>query len=238
MAFYVPDDPDYQSAKRVRRGEARIDPAFSGFVDRFRGAFGVPPLALNFDIVGKPGGGKMPRLGVVLERSAQHQSFLAGEYQNYDPEKQDSIVRMLVESTAKGDLRKAYGLSPLRSRQFDWASEIFVYFEDFERTAKWDAHEQVQGEELESFLRALELGDQFWCTERFSGPPIVFVFTEKQAQDLRESDVQETWADLYFPIVQRHDEFGYLLREEIFIQVDSKQNFDENYSSNWYYYFK
>lgn len=47
-----------------------------------------------------------------------------------------------------------------------------------------------------------------------------------------------TWADTYFEIAKRHDEFGYLIRAEIAILVDSKENFETNYSGNWYYYFK
>lgn len=47
-----------------------------------------------------------------------------------------------------------------------------------------------------------------------------------------------TWADTYFEIARRYDDFGYLTRAEIAIRVDSKENFDVNYSGNWFYYFK
>jgi hypothetical protein len=79
---------------------------------------------------------------------------------------------------------------------------------------------------------------QFWCIQRLAGPPIVFVHTDEQAAAVRASRLPTQWADTYYDIAKRHDEFGYLTRAEIAIMVDSKQNFQTNYSSNWYYYFK
>jgi hypothetical protein len=92
--------------------------------------------------------------------------------------------------------------------------------------------------EREAFTASLGIADQFWCIERFAGPPTVFVHTDGQARGLKASALPSKWADTYFEIAKRHDEFGYLNRAEIAIQVDSKENFEANYSANWYYYFK
>jgi hypothetical protein len=119
------------------------------------------------------------------------------------------------------------------------AEGIFVYFADFEDVAKQEVHDLAStGPELDEFTASLGIADQFWCTQRFAGPPIVFVHTDEQACALKASDLPATWADTYFDIAKRHDEFGYLTRAEIAIHVDSKENFDVNYSSNWFYYFK
>ena len=66
----------------------------------------------------------------------------------------------------------------------------------------------------------------------------MFVQTDEQARSLAASVLPLNWADTYFKIAKRHDEFGYLSRAEIAIQVDSRENFEANYSGNWYYYFK
>ena len=52
------------------------------------------------------------------------------------------------------------------------------------------------------------------------------------------SSARERWGDLWYAAAKRHDEFGYLTRDEVAVSVDSKQTFDEVYRSNWYYYFK
>jgi hypothetical protein len=58
----------------------------------------------------------------------------------------------------------------------------------------------------------------------------VFVQTDEQARSLAASALPLNWADTYFEIAKRHDEFGYLSRAEIAIQVDSRENFEANYS--------
>ena len=47
---------------------------------------------------------------------------------------------------------------------------------------------------------------------------------------------RDTYADLYFALLQQRDEFGYLRRSRFAVEFDSKENFDSNYASNWFYY--
>jgi hypothetical protein len=103
--------------------------------------------------------------------------------------------------------------------------------------AKQEIHDMVTGgADLDRFTASLGIGDQFWCTQRLDGPPIVFVRTGEQATAIRASDLPLAWADTYFEIARRNDEFGYLTRAELTIAVDSKENFDASYASNWYYF--
>jgi len=48
LGSYLANDPDYLKAKRIRRGEERIDARFDEFVERFRSRFGIVPKE-NFD---------------------------------------------------------------------------------------------------------------------------------------------------------------------------------------------
>lgn len=43
---------------------------------------------------------------------------------------------------------------------------------------------------------------------------------------------------MYFAILKPHDEFDYLVQESFTVAFDSKQNFDNNYQGNWFYYYK
>jgi hypothetical protein len=238
VSFVTPRDPDYLRVKRIKQGELRVDPVYDAFIEGFRQRYGVSPLAVLLDTVSKPRGqGKTPRLGVVLERTDQYRAFVRGPFR---PEKykQQAVATLFMQSLPGADSGALFGF-PRRERHAGVrADEIFVYFTDFERVATWEMHDLVTARELEDFTASLAIGDQFWCIQRFAGPPIVFVHTDEQARTLRASALAEAWADTYFEIAKRHDEFGYLTRSEITIQVDSKENFEANYSGNWYYYFK
>lgn len=239
MSFITPRDRDYLRAKRIKQGQSRLDPVYDAFVERFRERYGISPLALTLDIFDRPRGqGKTPRLCVVLERTAQYRSFLRGLY-NYDKNKQEAVAVLFTESLAGADLRAMFGFPPQLPRGEVRADEIFVCFEDFEHAAKREVHDLVTSSDLEDFTASLGIGDQFWCTQRLSGPPIVFVQTDEQARAIKASARPQNWAGTYFEIAKRHDEFGYLSRAEIVaILVDSRENFEANYSGNWYYYFK
>lgn len=238
MSFVQPRDRDYLRAKRIKQGRSRLDPVYDRFVERFRDRYGFSPLAVILDAPDRPRGqGKTPRLGVVVERSSQHRSFLRSPF-GFDKERQKSVGMLFTESLQGADLRAMFGLEHRAPGTELEADEIFVYFDDFERVAKWEVHDLVTSSEREAFTASLGIADQFWCIQRFAGPPIVFVHTDEQARGLKGSALPSKWGDTYFEIAKRHDEFGYLNRAEIAIQVDSKENFETNYSGNWYYYFK
>jgi hypothetical protein len=238
--FYRPDHPDYMRAKRIRKGAERVDPVFDAFVGEFTAYFGFAPLSLDVDVVVRPGGnGTMrPRLGVVLERSVQFRSFKTGTSGNYDSAKQRAITEMLVERVTEANLRRLFSGPGAAVGTIPLIDDLFVYFTDFEDAARSEAHERVMGAVLDAFIGELALGDEFWCTLRYEGAPVVFVRTEEQAEALRVPAVQDRWAEAYFALVHRQDEFGYLRREDISIAVDSKENFDMNYNGSWFYYFR
>jgi hypothetical protein len=238
MTFITPRDRDYLRVKQIKQGKSRVDPVYDAFIAGFRERYGVSPLAVLMDTIGPPREeGRKPRLGVVLERSDQYRAFVRGPFR---PEryKQQAVAALFTKSMPDADLRAMFGLPCREPHAGVRADEIFVCFADFERVAKWELHDLVAGDELADFEASLSVGDQFWCIQRFAGPPIVFVHTDEQARTLRASAMPATWADTYFEIAKRHDEFGYLTRPEVPIQVDSKENFEANYSGNWYYYFK
>ena len=238
MTFIMPTDRGYQLAKRIKQGTAQLDPTFDAFVERFTARYGIPLLTIGLDSIDRPRGeGKQARLAVVLERSQQYQSFLTSPF-NYDKAKQNEIAHLLTTSVSARTLREQFDLPRRPFSPGPTAEDIFVCFQDFEKVATDEVHDLAVDAELDRFESSLAIGDQFWCTQRFTGPPIVFVHTDEQADALRASAIRDTWADTYYEIAKRYDEFGYLDRSEVAIMVDSKENFDSNYASNWYYYFK
>lgn len=238
MTFLMPTDRDYLRAKKIKQGVAQLDSLYDRFVERFHARYAITPLTISLDSIDKPRReGKTPRLAVVLERSSEHRSFLTSPF-NYDKTKQKEIAHLLTGTVASRTLREQFGMPPRLIGGAPKAEEIFVCFEDFEKVAKDEVHDLTAGAELDRFESSLGIGAQFWCTQRFSGPPIVFVHTEEQAQALRSCTLRDTWADTYYELAKPHDEFGYLDRAELAIMVDSKENFEKNYESNWYYYFK
>ncbi|MDP9184019.1 MAG: hypothetical protein M3P04_14750 [Actinomycetota bacterium] len=238
MSFVSPEDEGYKRAKRARQGHLHVDDRLVGFTRWFQETYRVAPLWLELDHIERARTRlPWPRLSVVLERSDQYTSFLSGAF-NFDIKKQRAIAAALVDHVEPAELRRMFCLPRRRFGGNLAAADVFVCFDDFERVVKQEAHLAVSEAEVARYAAGLGLGSALWCTQRLWGPPILFVHTAAEATELKASPDRREWADAYFELVRRHDEFGYMTPEEIAIMVDSKENFDENYSSNWYYYFK
>jgi len=192
VSFVTPRDPDYLHVKRVKQGQARVDPVYGAFIEGFRERYGVSPLAVLLDTASRPRGqGRTPRLGVVLERTDEYRAFVRGPF---TPEryKQQAVAILFTESLRGENLRAMFGFPPGERHAGVRADEIFVYFDDFERVAKWEVHDVVAAAcELADFTASLAIGDRFWCIQRFAGPPIVFVHTDEQARTLKASALRQ-----------------------------------------------
>lgn len=234
--MFMPSDYAFKRAKSARQGKSSISPVFGDFVREFASTFHIAPLWLETDTMPVPreSGVVRPRLDVILERSDEYRRFLTAPY-NYDSRKQERIVRMFLNGTTS-EIRKRAFQPPSGART---SGELFVCFSDFEETAVREVHNLVSKAELEAFAQGLDLGEAYWCIERFMGtPPTIFVHTAEQAAALNLSSVRDQWDDAYFELAKAKDEFDYLDRRTTFVRLDSKENFDENYAGNWYYYWK
>ena len=64
------------------------------------------------------------------------------------------------------------------------------------------------------------------------------MFTDEKVKEYDKPEIKSTWADKYFDFVKTFDEFNYFKRTDIQVYLDSKENFDKNFESNWFYYYK
>ncbi len=80
--------------------------------------------------------------------------------------------------------------------------------------------------------------DAYWESSRLCGPPTLFLYTDEQVKRFSSDDFRGRLDDAYFELALAHDEFSVLERRVTFVGLDSKENFDNNYQSNWYHYWK
>ena len=62
--------------------------------------------------------------------------------------------------------------------------------------------------------------------------------TQLEILELKEKlHCNDIWSEMYLDLLNRYDEFGFFTKENFHIKLDSKENFDNNFNSNWYYYY-
>lgn len=212
-------DREYKATKCIKQGKKRLKPPFDELAAWIGENWGVNALNVVYD---RRNSLHAPRLQVIVEYEAHAKKFHKGV--NFDRDKQASVADKFLEIIARDS-----GLG------FD-VDGLFVVFSAFAPIARQEADSLISEEELELLKKSINNPD-LWDISRCFGHVTFFFYTNEQAKSAESKGLLDDYADKYFELVKPHDEFGYLRRFDFKASVDSKQNFDENYQSNWFYYY-
>lgn len=215
----VSSDQDYKETKRIKQGKQSVPEPFQELAEWISNKWSVSVLNVRYDSANSL---HAPRIQVVLEYKSDAQKFHHGV--NYDKKKQEAVAEKFLE---------IIGRDP--SHEFD-VDRLFVIFSSFAPIAKQEADSKITNGEIESLKRKIGNPD-LWKISRCFGHVTFLFFTDEQVERYEAQGKKGEYAKLYFEILKPHDEFGYLEQEAFEVNFDSKQNFDENYQSNWYYYY-
>jgi hypothetical protein len=144
---------------------------------------------------------------------------------NFDRRKQHDIASRFIQIVDRDD-----------SRQYD-RDGLFVVFSAFAPIARQDADGRISKDQVDALKRRIANPD-LWEISRYFGYVTFMFYTDAQAKEYAEKGKQSEYSRMYFEILKPYDEFDYLSQNQFAVAFDSKQNFDDNYQSNWYYYYK
>ena len=162
-----------------------------------------------------------PRLAVIVEHENDVQKFYDGY--NFDQEKQEAIAVQFLNI-----------ISSKSSHGYD-VDGLFVAFSAFAPIAREEADSQISEEQINALKNRLADPD-LWVISRNFGSVTFLFYTDEQVANHEACGHKELYARKYFEILKPYDEFGYLEEGDFSVNFDSKQNFDDNYESNWFYY--
>lgn len=165
-----------------------------------------------------------PRIQVILEHSDDAESFYIS-YCNPDKNKQTAIASKFIEI-----------INRKPNHGYD-VNGLFVIFSAFAPIALDEADEKIPEKDIDALKHQIDNPD-LWTIKRGFGKVIFMFYTDAQAEEYTAKGMKTEYASQYFELLKAHDEFGYFSEDKFDIQFDSKQNFDENYSSNWAQYFR
>ncbi|MCR5862265.1 hypothetical protein LRS05_08950 [Flavobacterium sp. J372] len=99
-----------------------------------------------------------------------------------------------------------------------------------------EAGNKVTKQEIDNLKQSLR-DNNLWEISRMGAQVTFFLYTEEQVKQYEKSTVRKEWKNKYFDLLDPYNEFGYLSRDTFEINIDSKENFDNNFQSTWYYYY-
>lgn len=233
-----PSEKEYKQTKKIMLGKEILNPDFRPLADFIDETFDVRTINIVYDTIDK---GTRPRIGIFFEYAHEKKGFYENNgHVNFDSKKQKLIAEKFRQTIIDQGLIKKRGLFDFLGKfgkpkyQSD---DIWVYYSAFEPIAKEDANGSVSKDKLIQLKNELKCED-IWEIVTYFSATIFFLYTDKQVKQYEKSEERKIWAEKYFDLLEPYNEFGYFKRNEFIVYLDSKENFDNNYDSNWYYYYK
>lgn len=218
-------DSDYQETKQIMLGNQTMKPEFKKLAEWIDKTYAVKTINIIYDTIDE---GKRPRLQICFEFENEKTSFYDKNNLNYRSDTQQAIQQQFQQLLEDSSIPKS---------AFYFSDNLWVIYGGFEPLARMEANGKIPEEKVLALKEELN-NPELWYISRAFSAVTFFLYTEEQVKKYKDSAIEKIWADKYFDLLDQYNEFGYFKRDSFQIYLDSKENFDTNYASNWYYYYK
>lgn len=228
-------DIEYKKTKLIKQGLNRIDKKFERLAEWISEKYKVNVLDIQEEFMKH---NSKVRVAIHLETHRDAMVFGEGEHWvcNFDSVKQNEIAKKYIEIGNLLKVPKKGVLENILKRNPN-VNEIFVSFSAFEPIAREEVNGLIPENRIEELHKKLNI-PEIWTISRCFESATLFVYKDDQKEKIKNSAEFKIIEDNYFKLLKEFDEFDYWKRKNFGIGIDSKQNFDDNFMSNWYYYYK
>ena len=202
----------YESSKQRLNGNVPLKPPFSTIEDWITENLGVSPLNVTYDP-------KFLRLNIIFKESKELDRFTSETRRKYKTVSQSRTEYLNILNNYP-----------------EYANEqLYLNISFFDRLAL-DYVGVIS--DISEFQEALAI-DSLWKIYKRSQRSCVFFFkNQEQADHYNEPQQKKYLKDEYFAFLKKRDEFDLLTRKDIFVFVDTQENFITNYQGSMQFYMK
>jgi hypothetical protein len=215
-------DIAFQESTAIKRNKNSIHKDFVALRDWIQEKYSVAVLNVCYDFI-YPSGEKIPRLDIVVEYEKDVEVFKDDNNQIFRDDVVEEITKKFKEVIKSK--RKKYK-----------TDNLFLICSAYEPVAKSYVNSQVNKFELDRMIEEVD-SPIVWKVQNYFGTTTIFLFTDEQVEKYQDSYFISDLKNDYLEMVKKYDEFGYFDVDSIVINVDSKENFDNNYNSSWFSYY-
>lgn len=223
--MYLPSDRAYKSTKKIIKGRKRLDQNLRELIEWIKEELNLNALAVFYTALGKREG---PRLHVILETSREYSRVSTRS--GYDRKIQTRISAKFIEIMEKKVRR---GVPQPFNDKIN-GKNLWIMYSHFDTVAMNEAHDNVDKKAIKRLINKYGL----WTISAFSSSVTVMYYTDQEIESNRQSGLSDKLRSEYLKLLEPHDEFGYCSKNTTLIYFDSKENFDDKYEGNWFYYYK
>ncbi|MEY3421608.1 MAG: hypothetical protein RIR48_1904 [Bacteroidota bacterium] len=233
----LPSDKEYLQTKRIILGKEKMKPEFAPLAEWIDKTFDVKTMNIIYDTLDN----KTPRIQICFKFEKEKNKFLTHDISYFDKTKQKAIGLKFTEIIKQKGLSRSNSfisnLFGLNKKGIYLTDNVFVIYGAFEPVAKLEATYKITQSQIEDFIKSFDNKD-IWTVSIGFAIPTFFMYTDEKVKQYDKPEIKSMWADKYYEFVKSFDEFNCFKRSDLQVMIDSKENFDNNYQSNWYYYYK
>lgn len=226
--MYYPTDKSYLQALAIKKGGYQLDSEAQEIVDWFSDTYQVKALDFNLNTIETEMGYRQQHIRVILEREEECERIekmdrteMVKQFMNYFSQKHSRKDRLKI------------GYFP--AAENEKYPEIVLGFHALQTIEIYVAYEKADQE-----IR--DLGKQFpdiWDLSKNWHYWTVFYYNDQQWKDNEANGTTAEIKKRILFILKKYDTFGLVDASALkFVIFDTKQNLDENYGGNIYYYYK
>ncbi len=231
----VSTDPDYLDTKLVKQGVKKLDPIFQELADWINQKFDTLVLNIYYDKIDVDK--NRPRLNIIFEYYNDAIKF-RDRIGNFDSSKQMMVAKkfkqILSRNTNTNNHLFARLFNKLKASKYD-TEILLVIFDEFEPVAREEVNAKIPQAEIDRLKQELA-SKNVWEIYREFTTTIYFFYTDKQIEAYKADGTTQIMTQQYFDILKKYDEFDYIKSDTSILAFDSKENFDKNFESNWFWY--
>lgn len=222
----TPSDNDFIETKAILSGSITPENDIVILKRWINKKFGIKALHIVQDHLNTL---NKPRLNVIVEKYSDV-DFFRDERYNYDKKKQRLISEKFESIKDEINSVKTILLKLIGQKR----DKYFVCFSAYIPVAKCDIINSIPKQKITEFIDG-NLTPEIW---KIHDTSIVFVHKESDIEPYKSSSNFQKLNKDFINMVKPFDKNKYFDENKPHFSVDLKENFDNNYESNWFYYYK
>lgn len=211
----------YNQTCALKRGEQKLPPLLENLRSRIAGRLDIRVLNIVYDKIDLGPAKGMPRLNIIVDAQSDLSRIKENLF-NFKPEAQ-AVILEEFEAEAK---------------QAGWAyQKVHLISDDFSDEAMNQAVVQFYRKDRKRLVKRFS-AHRIWDITGMSKHIVVFFKDEAAKSNALSKDGGNQIRRACYSAVKPYDEFGYFTPENFSLVFDSKENLDNKYEGNLFYYFK
>jgi hypothetical protein len=215
----------FSETRRLKLGESVLPEHFKILQEWINSHYSINVLNIIYDKIEIGPHKGSPRLNVIIDNLTDYQKMFKKQFMPIE-KRAKSISNRFEKIIEQTGLRNKYDLD-----------NIYVIYSDYSYNSMSKVCELfIQNEKKNIMSKFAE--SNIWDMTGYASWIVVFCLTDKDLNENIKNGTNENIKKECLRLLKLYDEFDYFNEKTLKLTFDSKQNFDENYQGNSFYYFR